>query len=125
MFDYPFIAEKHRFILERSTMNNADVAKVATVAKLYESALEQLHADPSNHVKTTRKNPTFMYSRMLLPGEFVVSSCTDTETGIYVQLAGAKGAADPILTVGSKWALENVDGVGTIGTMMWSHNRKR
>ncbi len=117
MFNHPLIAEKHRVALERSVMKHGSVNDEATVTKIYKAALEAYHADPKAKMKA-RPDPMLLMSR-IEQGPLLLSTCTCAKTGLYVQLHGVSGSADLFMTFGQKFSIEQKDGVGNTGTVLW------
>ena len=111
MFTQPYIEETHRIALEASMRGRTGLTQ-ALLAKLYKHALEAASS------ATSRENG-FFHSRIQTP-EYTVGTCTDAKTGYYVQLV--KRTEDPhlLLTLGQKFAMENVDVQrGNVNTLFW------
>jgi hypothetical protein len=111
MFKQPYIDETHRIALEAALKGRTTLTQ-ALLAKLYKHALEAATA------ATSRENG-FFHSRIETP-DYTVGTCTDVKTGVYVQLVKQKTNPHLLLTLGQKFAMENVDTVrGNINTLFW------
>ena len=114
MFDhYPYIAVQHHVALA-SCIRQHSVVSGATAplfAKLYKLAQDGL-AKPANE-------PGFLAS-VLVTTEVTVSTVTDAKTGLYIQLARVQSQTSTYLTVGQKWAMEQLSPQhGNVATTLW------
>ena len=109
---YAYIEEGHRITLEAAIRNHIGASETL-LAKLYK------HAHEAATTTATSKENGFYHSRIETP-EFVLGACTDAKTGVYVQLVRRKDNPHLLLTVGQKFAMENVDTVrGNTNTVFW------
>ena len=107
---YTYIQPEHHVALE-SAIRNHMVITSPVLAKLYKSAL-------ANVDKPT--NETNHFTSHLKSGNVSVGTATDSKTGVFVQLARADGNPRLLLTVGTKWAMEQPNPVqGNIATTLW------
>jgi len=106
-----YIEETHRIALEAAIRNHAGIT-APLAARLYKHALD------AATTRTSHENG-FFHSRIEAKG-FTVGTCTDAKTGFYVQLVKQDNSPHLLLTLGHKWAMENVDMIrGNINTTYW------
>lgn len=111
---YPYILQQHHVPLESAIRNHSVASQVNApmLAKLYKLALDGL--------KQPVQEQGF-YTSSLRSGNITLSSATEAKTGLWLQLAKVEGQPSQYLTVGQKWAMENLNPVqGNIQTMFWS-----
>ena len=107
---YNFILPEHHVALESAIRNHMGITS-PVLTKLYKTAL-------ANVDKPT--NETGQFTSHLKSGNVSVGTATDSKTGIFTQLARADGNPRLLLTVGSKWAMEQPNPVqGNIATTLW------
>lgn len=111
MYRQNYIDETHRLALEAAMKGRPHVVQ-GLLIKLYKHALEAATALPS-------KENGFFHSR-IEAADYVVGTCTDARSGVYVQLVKQKTSPHLLLTLGQKFAMENVDTArGNINTLFW------
>lgn len=107
--------------MQTALMKNRSKADEFRVSALYESARE-LFFNPQ--VSPAQKMDESMWrSRSVTTEGYIISTCTDAETGIYVQLVGPGTAKDDdiMLTFGQKFCQEGKDlARQNIATKIWS-----
>lgn len=109
---YKYIEETHRIAIEAAIRNHAGITG-PLAARLYKHAMDAI-----TNGRTSGENG-FFHSR-LESGDLIVGTCTDARTGFYIQLAGRKGEPHYLLTLGAKWAMENVDAMrGNTNMLFW------
>ena len=108
---YSYIDEPHKPILDKIVDAHPGDVDSRLLAMLYRDAHDSLNG--------VNAKPASAISRFSA-GEIQVATATDTETGVYLQLASVVGIARPMLTVGRKWAMENPNKqVGNVATILW------
>lgn len=107
---HTFILPEHHVALESSIRNHAGITP-PVLAKLYKAALANV------------EKPAFEtgYLTSHLKSENVsVGTATDSKSGIFVQLARTRENSRMLLTVGTKWAMEQPNPLqGNIATTLW------
>ena len=107
---YTYIVPEHHVALESAIRGHTGITS-PVLAKLYKAALANLDK-PSGEQG--------MFTSHLNDGSVSVGTATDAKTGVFVQLARTKSAHHPLLTVGTKWAMEQSNTVqGNIATQLW------
>jgi hypothetical protein len=107
---YPFIAPEHHVALE-SCIRNHNVITSPLLAELYKAAL--FNVDKQTQI-------TGRHTSHLITANVRIGTATDAKTGFYVQLAKVEGQERPLLTVGSKWAMEQPNALqGNVATHIW------
>lgn len=109
---FKYIEETHRIALEAAIRNHSGIT-VPLASQLYKNALDA--------VNNGRTNTTNGFFHSLLDTEHhIIGTCTDARMGFFVQLAKRKGEQHTLLTVGQKWAMENVDPMrGNTNMLFW------
>ena len=113
---YPYIAKQHIVALESAIRahghNISSGLSGSVIAKLYKAALDGIAAQVTVEGLAT--------SRLVTLEKIVVSSATDTKTGVWIQLARVEVGAQPLLTIGQKWSMESGSSqVGNVATAIW------
>lgn len=115
MFEhFPFIAKQHHVALQSAIRNHSVVSGVnaALLAKMYQLAASGLSG--------AVKDEAFYTSTMVTTNKITISSVTDAKTGLWLQLAKVEGQAQAYLTLGQKWAMEQlVPAHGNVSTIFW------
>jgi hypothetical protein len=110
---YKYIEETHRIAIEAAIRNHTGITP-SLAARLYKHAM-----DAVTNCRTSGENG-FFHSYMEVDN-LGIGTCTDAKAGFYVQLARRKD--DPhhlLLTLGQKWAMENVDVMrGNTNMLFW------
>lgn len=109
---HAYIDDSHKPALE-SVIRQHEVVTEKLIAKLYLVALESFKSEG----KLPQPQPSVSWSYVGGTDGNALSSATDEQTGIYVQLAGAKGKL-LMLTVGTKWAMQ-APSQHAIATKLW------
>lgn len=111
MFTQSYVEEAHRIALEAALRGRTSLTP-PLLLKLYKHAHDAALTAPS-------KENGFFHSRIQTDA-YVVGTCTDAKTGFCVQLVKRNNEPHMLLTVGQKFAMENVDAVrGNINTQFW------
>lgn len=111
---YPFIAKQHYVALESAIRNHSVISGInaSLLAKMYKLA--------SDGLAGAVKDESFFTSTLITKNNITVSSVTDTKTGLWIQLAKVEGQAQAYLTLGQKWAMEQlVPAHGNVSTTFW------
>ena len=107
---HTFILPEHHVALESSIRNHMDVTP-PVLAKLYKTAL-------ANVDKAAYE--TGQFTSHLKSGNVSIGTATDSKKGVFIQLARADGNPRTLLTVGTKWAMEQPNPTqGNIATTLW------
>lgn len=107
---YQFIIPEHHVALESAIRNHMGVTSHVLV-KLYKSALANL--EQPHH-------ETGQFNSHLKSGNVFIGTSTDSKSGVFVQLARADGNPRLLLTLGTKWAMEQPNPTqGNIATTIW------
>lgn len=110
---YSYVLPQHHVALE-SVVRNHSVSTTVTgplLAKLYRLALDGL-------VKPVQADG--FYTSTLRAGNITLSSVTEVKTGLWLQLAKVENQPNPYLTVGQKWAMEQLmPAQGNVQTVFW------
>lgn len=110
---YTYILPQHHVTLESAIRNHSVISSVNAVllAKMYKLAVDGL------------KNPvqeTGFYTSSLRAGNITLSSVTEAKSGLWLQLAKVENQPNPYLTVGQKWAMEQlIPAHGNVSTLFW------
>lgn len=108
---YQFIEETHKVALESAVRNHTGLT-IPLAAKLYRLALE------SASTKAGAEHG-FAVSR-IDAANYAVGTCTDTRSGIFVQLVIFNADKRRLLTVGTRWVTETTDrATGTTNFSYW------
>lgn len=110
------IGRKHLPSMQAAILKNRSVLDEHRVSMLYKQA-KLLYGDPKVVASTT-----VWTSRVTTEGGAVTASCTDVETGLFVQLSGdpTKGVEEALLTFGHKFCQEVRDTMRqNIATKIW------
>lgn len=113
------ISPKHIPALTACLKKSRSMLDERTVSRLYEAAKE-LFAQP-NPSPNLLQDQTMWRSRIANSG-VVLSSCTDVETGLFIQLSGDPNARpdDLLLTFGIKYCVEWKDTMrSNVATKIW------
>lgn len=114
MFDhYPHVAVQHKVALESTIRQHSVVNTVnaPTLAKMYKLALDGFTAPT--------KEEGFL-SSVLNTGTVTISAITEAKSGLWLQLARVKDQTGTYLTVGQKWAMEQLSPQhGNVATTLW------
>jgi phage gp16-like protein len=116
---YPYIAKQHYVALESAIRNHSVISSInaSLLAKMYKLALDGL--------TTGVKEDGFFTSSLAVDARLTgvamtVSSVTDAKSGLWIQLAKVEGQAQAYLTLGQKWAMEQlVPAHGNVSTIFW------
>lgn len=110
---YPYILKQHHVTLE-SAIRNHSVASTVTaprLARMYKLALEGL---------TEPVKEEGIFASTLRSGTITLSSVTDAKTGLWLQLAKVENQTHPYITLGQKWAMEQLmPAQGNVQTIFW------
>ena len=114
MFEHlTYMPQAHQIALQTAVRNHNMGTGInpGLLGKLYKLALDGL-ASPAQE--------TGFFTSTLTTEHAVLSTATDTKTGIFIQLARISGQSSPFLTVGLKWAMEGKNEVqGSLATLYW------
>ena len=108
-----YIPQAHQVALATAIHNHnlGTGINPALLGTLYKLALDGL-------ARPTQAEGVF--TSTLATEQAVLSTATDAETGIYVQLAQISTQPSPFLTLGQKWAMEGKNQVqGNFATLYW------
>lgn len=106
------IDPRHLAPIQAALLRNRSVVDEHLVARLYKTAKKAL-ADPKTQV-----DPKMVVVRTALDAETVAVSCTDADTGLFIQLTGT--AASSVLTFGKKYCQEITDAMRrNASTRIW------
>jgi hypothetical protein len=107
---HTFILPEHHVGLESAIRSHMGITS-PVLAKLYKFAL-------ANVDKPVYE--TGLFTSHLKSENVTVGTATDSKTGIFVQLARTNGNPRLMLTVGSKWAMEQANPAqSNIATILW------
>lgn len=107
---YTFIQPEHHVALDSSIRNHAGIMP-KVLANLYKSALANLERTACE---------TGQFTSHLKSENVAVGTATDAKTGVFVQLARTGENPHLLLTVGTKWAMEQPNPLqGNIATTLW------
>lgn len=112
MFENPEISERHKVALERGLMSHRSTVDQILVSDLYCAAKAVTFGNKAS--VNANFNVNIVKSK-----EAVVGTATDSQTGLYVQLAMIDDSKNLLLTFGQKWAAEGKAGVGQSGLTLW------
>ena len=110
---YPFIGAQHYVALESAIRNHSVVSGINAplLAKMYQLAIAGL---------TSPVQSEGFHTSSLRGGNITLSSVTEGKTGLWLQLARVEGKAQPFLTLGQKWVMEQpVPAHGNVSTIFW------
>lgn len=102
--------------MQAAILKNRSKLDEHLISKLYRAAAAALVAAP----KTI--DPSMMLTRALCDSPAVLVTCTDLNTGLFVQLCGdpEKGVDSAFVTLGQKFCQEGKDSMrGNIATKIW------
>jgi hypothetical protein len=111
---YPYILPQHHVALESAVRNHSVNTTVTAqlLAKLYNLALEGL---------TKAVQAEGFYTSSLRSSNIMLSSVTEAKTGLWLQLAKVENQPQPYLTLGQKWAMEQLmPAQGNVQTVFWT-----
>jgi hypothetical protein len=112
------IHPKHLPSMQAALMKNRSKLDENQVSRLYATAAAVLSAPDA-----ARKDPKVAVSRVVATeGGVVIATCTDVDTGLFVQLSGdpAKGVERAMLSFGKKYCQEVMDTMRQqIATKIW------
>lgn len=109
---YRFIEETHKIALE-SAIRNHTVLTAPLAARLYQNAHRAATEAKAGH------DSGFLISRVENP-QVVIGTCTDTRTGLFIQLVQIRESKHLMLTLGSRWIVETSDAAtGTTNLVYW------
>ena len=111
------ISARHLPTLQTTLLKRRSVLDERRIEKLYKAAKALFTANAS------RPNPSqTMWQTKIATGEWTVCTCTDIETGLFIQLVGKQGCdgEDTCLTFGQKFCFDAVDAVRQlVVTKIW------
>ncbi len=110
---HPYIPPQHAVTLESAIRSHSVISSVNAVllARMYKLALEGLG-------KPTQE--TGFFTSTLQAGTVTLSSVTEAKTGLWLQLAKVAQQSNPYMTLGQKWAMEQLSPAhGNVSTVYW------
>lgn len=108
---YEFIEEAHKVALE-STIRNHHFLTQQLAVKLYKTALDAAKGKvtPEAGLLVSRVDNA----------KLALGTCTDTRTGVFVQIVRLADDGQVLLTVGQRWVVESTDAAtGTSNINYW------
>lgn len=113
MFEHPNISQPHQIVLTMALRAHTIGSGVnpLLLSKLYLAAQANLK-EPANEKG--------VLASVLRGEKGTLSTATDMETGIFIQLAVLPDQPSPSLTIGKKWAMEGLNKtLGNYSTTYW------
>jgi hypothetical protein len=110
---YTYILPQHHVALESAIRSHSVISTVNAVllARMYRLALDGLKEPVQD---------TGFFTSSIRASNVTLSSVTEAKTGLWVQLAKVDTQPGPYLTVGQKWAMEQLNPAqGNVSTVFW------
>jgi hypothetical protein len=114
---YPYILPNHIVALETSVRKHNNLGTLANpqlLARLYKIAIDGVNTGAS--LLSAQIHASVIDTKK----DIRVSTATDLASGVYLQLVRVDAKANPLLTLGQKWAMEGNNTVqGNSSVTFW------